>query len=118
MGTKNEPGAGAPSPATRPISQQEKAGRWDHLISLLQNPEIKDTYIWRLASLHRAVNMLLACEEELPPALAGELKAYKKKLEALRLEAIDGFDGMQGALNFFPTYVTESLVGQLRQGDH
>ena len=118
MGTESELGAGAPALAARATSQREKARRWDQLIGLLQSPEIRDTYIWRLASLHRAVNMLLACREELPPALVAELIPYKEKLEALRLEAIDGFDDAEGVLNFFPTYVTESVVGQLRQGDH
>jgi hypothetical protein len=98
--------------------QQEKADKWDRLIKLLQSPEIRDTYVWHLAKQLRAVNMLLACREELPPALVAELTSYRKRLEALRLEAIDGFDGTQGVLNFFPTYVTESLVGQLCQGDH
>jgi hypothetical protein len=118
MSTRNGPqGAGAPSPVTRPVTQREKAARWDHLTGLLQNPEIRDTYIWRLAGLHRAVDMLLACKEELPPALTRELMPYKEKLEALRLEAIDGFNGTPGILNFMPTYVTESLVGQLSQED-
>jgi len=110
-------GTAVQSSAHRLISQQEKASRWDRLIGLLQNPKIRDTYIWRLAGQHRAVNMLLAREEELSPALVMELKAYKEKLEALRLEAIDGYDATQGVLNFFPAYVTESLVGQLRQRD-
>ena len=119
MSTRREPqGTGPPSLAARPISQQEKASRWDRLIGLLQSPEIRDTYTWHLARLHRAANMLLACSEELPPALVAELKPYKEKLEALRLEAIDGFDGTEGVLNFFPTYITESLVGQLSQEDH
>jgi hypothetical protein len=61
--------------------------------------------------------MLLACEEELPTALVPELRSYKRMLEALRLEAIDGLDDAREVLNFFPTYVTESLVGQLCQGD-
>jgi len=117
MGTESQPAAGTASVATRPISQREKARRWDQLTGLLQSPAIRDTYIWRLASLNRAVNMLLACREELPSALVAELKPYKEKLEALRLEAIDGFDDAEGVLNFFPTYVTESLVGQLCQGD-
>jgi len=119
MSTESEPGkAGAPSLATRPMSLQEKARRWDRLIGLLQKPEIRDTYIWRLASQHRAVNLLLASREELPPALTRELTSYRERLEALRLEAIDGFDDTQGVLNLFPTYVTESVVGQLCQGDH
>lgn len=62
--------------------------------------------------------MLLACEEELPPALAAELKPYKEKPEALRLEATDGFDSTDGVLNFFPTYITDSLIGQLCRGNH
>jgi hypothetical protein len=108
----------ASPPASRPVTQKEKASRWDHLIALLQRPEIRDTYIWRLATLQRAVNILLASREELPPALVAELVPYKEKLGMLRLDAIDGFDGTEGILNFFPTYVTESLIGQLCQKDH
>jgi hypothetical protein len=106
-----------PPLATHPMSQQEKANRWDRLIRLLQNPEIRDTYIWHLSTMRRAVEVLLARREELPPALVAELISYKVRLEALHLEAIDGFTGVEGVLNFFPTYVTESLVGQLCQGD-
>jgi hypothetical protein len=106
-----------PHLATHPVSQQEKADRWDHLIRLLQNPEIRDTYIWHLSTMRRAVEILLARREELPPTLVNELIPYKARLEALHLEAIDGFTGVEGVLNFFPTYVTESLVGQLCQGD-
>jgi len=106
-----------PHLATHPVSQQEKAERWDHLIRLLQNPEIRDTYIWHLSTMRRAVEALLARREELPSALVDELIAYKTRLEALHLEAIDGFTGIEGVLNFFPTYVTESLIGQLCQGD-
>lgn len=97
----------------RPISQKEKAERWDRLIGLLQNPDIRSTYIWHLSSMSRAVNMLLARREELPSSLVSELKSYQEKLEALRLEAIDGFDGSGEVMNFLPTYITESLVGGL-----
>jgi len=106
-----------PRLATHPVSQHEKAERWDHLIRLLQNPEIRDTYIWHLSTMRRAVEILLARREELPPTLVDELTAYRTRLEALHLEAIDGFTGVEGVLNFFPTYVTESLIGQLCQGD-
>ena len=98
-------------------SQQEKADRWDRLIRLLQNPAIKDTYVWHLSAMCRAADMLLARREELPAALVAELTLYREKLEALRLEAIDGLNEAEGVLNFFPTYITESLVGQLRQRD-
>jgi hypothetical protein len=98
MSTKNTTEeAEPPALVTRPTNQQEKASRRDHPIGLLQGPEIRHTYIWRPASLNRAVNMLLACEEELPPALAAELKPYKEKPEALRLEASAG-PGRRGGL--------------------
>jgi hypothetical protein len=106
-----------PRLAAHPISLEEKADRWDHLIRLLQNPEIRDTYILHLSTMRRAVEILLARREELPSSLVDELVPYKARLEALHLEAIDGFTGVEGVLNFFPTYVTESLVGQLCQGD-
>ena len=106
-----------PPVATHPVSPQEKADRWDHLIRLLQNPEIRDTYIWHLSTMRRAVEILLARREELPSSLVDELVPYRARLEALQLEAIDGFSGVEGVLNFFPTYVTESLVGQFCQGD-
>jgi hypothetical protein len=97
----------------RMISQQEKADRWDRLIGHLRDPKIQDTYIWHLSAMRRAVNMLLAFKGELPSALAAELASYRDKLEALHLEAIDGFDGSGEVLNLLPTYITESLVGQL-----
>jgi hypothetical protein len=42
-----------------------------------------------------------------------ELESYKVTLDELYLEAIDGFADMDGVLNLLPTYVTESIVGNL-----
>jgi hypothetical protein len=95
------------------ISQQEKARRWDSLICMLGRPEIKDVSVWQLSSLRRAVMMLLARREELPASLTAELKSYKVTLDALYLEATDGFADVDGIINFLPTYITESLVGEL-----
>jgi hypothetical protein len=73
------------------LTQAEKASRWDELIGCLQQPGMRDTYIHHLSGVRRAVCLLLAGQEELPPALADELKAYRVKLDALYLEAADGF---------------------------
>ena len=99
------------------ISQREKARRWDNLISMLRRPEIRDVSVWHLSSQRRAVMMLLASREELPTALTAELKSYKFTLDALYLEAIDGFESIDGIINFLPTYITESAVGELCQPD-
>ena len=99
------------------ISQQEKARRWDSLIAMLGRPEVRDVSAWQLSSLRRAVMMLLARREELPTSLTAELKSYKVTLDALHLEAIDGFAAVDGIINFMPMYITESLVGELCQPD-
>jgi hypothetical protein len=91
-----------PPLGTHPISQQEKADRWDHLIKLLQNPDIRDAYVWHLSTMRRAVDILLARGEELPSTLVDQLIPYKATLEALHLEALDGFTEAEGVLNFFP----------------
>jgi len=57
--------------------------------------------------------LLLARREELPPGLAAELRSYKVTLDELPLEASDGFADMDGVLNLLPTYVTESIVGDI-----
>ena len=99
------------------ISQQEKARRWDSLICMLRRPEIRNTGVRQLSSQRRAVLMLLASREELPASLTAELKSYKATLDALYFEAIDGFAAVDGVINFLPTYITESLVGELCQPD-
>jgi hypothetical protein len=99
------------------LTEQEKARRWDRLITHLKDPRAKDTHVRHLSAMRRAVEMLLAAREELPECLVAELRAYKVTLDELHLEAIDGFAGVEGVLNLFPTYVTESLAGELCQGD-
>jgi hypothetical protein len=99
------------------ISQQEKAKRWDSLIRMLARPEIRDTGVRHLSSQRRAVMMLLSMREELPVSLTAELKSYKFTLDALYLEAIGGFESVDGIINFLPTYITESTVGELCQPD-
>jgi hypothetical protein len=99
------------------LTRQEKARRWDLLITQLRNPRMKDTHVRHLSAMRRAVEMLLAAREELPDGLVAELRSYKVTLDELHLEAIDGFAGVEGVLNLLPSYVTESLAGQLCQGD-
>jgi hypothetical protein len=97
------------------ISQKEKARRWDSLIRMLRRPEIRDVSLRHLSSHRRAVMMLLASREELPASLTAELKTYKFTLDTLYLEAIGGFEDIDGIINYLPTYITESAVGQLCQ---
>ena len=99
------------------VSQEEKADRWDRLMALLGRPEIRDVYVTHLSSKRRAVLMLLASREELPESLVAELVTYRTRLDELYLEAADGFADIEGVLNMLPTYVTESIVGQLCQRD-
>jgi hypothetical protein len=99
------------------MSQREKAERWDHLVKLLESPNLRDDYVFHLSSLRRATLMLLACREELPDALVAELRAYRTRLDALYLEAKDGFDDTEGVLNAIPAYAIGSLVGELSQPD-
>jgi hypothetical protein len=95
------------------LTQEEKARRWDELIETLGKPQVRDTYIRHLSAVRRAVILLLAEREELPACLVDELKSYKVTLDELYLEAIDGFADMDGVLNLLPTYVTESIVGNI-----
>jgi hypothetical protein len=99
------------------VTEQEKARRWDELIACLRQPGLRDTYIHHLSGVRRAVYLLLADQEALPPALAAELRAYRVKADALYLEAADGFTAIEGVLNFIPTYVTESVAGEICQDD-
>jgi hypothetical protein len=99
------------------LSQRDKAKRWDQLIACLRQPGLRDTYIHSLSGVRRAVYLLLARQEELPPALVAELKAYLVKVDALYLEAADGFAAIEGVLNFIPTYITESVAGELCEDD-
>jgi hypothetical protein len=95
------------------LSEQEKARRWDELIHTLRQPGVRNTYVRHLSAVRRAVFLLLAEREELPAALVAELRSYKVTLDGLHLEAIDGFADMDGVLNLLPTYVTESVVGNI-----
>lgn len=99
------------------ISQQEKAQKWDSLVAMLSNPQIRDLQVRQLSALRRAVMLLLAKREELPASLTAELKSYMVTLDELYLEAIDGFAAVEGVINFLPMYITESLVGELCQSD-
>jgi hypothetical protein len=99
------------------LTQPEKARRWDELIGCLRQPGLRDTYIHHLSGVRRAVYLLLAGQETLPPALAAELRAYRVTVDALYLEAADGFTAIEGVLNFIPTYVTESIAGEICQDD-
>jgi hypothetical protein len=94
-------------------TQEEKARRWDDLIETLRQPQVRNTYVRHLSAVRRAVVLLLAEREELPAGLVDELKSYKVTLDELYLEAIDGFADMDGVLNLLPTYVTESIVGNI-----
>ena len=93
------------------LTQQEKAGRWDDLMETLRQPGVRNAYVRHLSAARRAVMLLLAEREGLPPGLAAELKSYKVTLDELHLEAIDGFADMAGVLNLLPTYITESAAG-------
>lgn len=99
------------------ITQQQKAERWDRLLRLLSSPSIRDDSITHLSTMRRATLILLARREELPPTLVAELKAYKARLDALYLEAIDGFQDTEGVLNMLPAYIAGSIVGELCQPD-
>ena len=52
-----------------------------------------------------------------PHPEVAELRSYKVTLDGLHLEAIDGFADVDGVLNLLPTYVTESVVGNICQFD-
>jgi hypothetical protein len=85
------------------LSQQERANRWDELISHLKDPRIRNTHVRHLSAMRRAVNMLLSAREELPVGLVAELKSYVATLDELCLEAVDGFAGVSGILDLLPT---------------
>ena len=99
------------------LTEREKARRWDELIACLRQPGMRDTHIHYLSGVRRAVYLLLAGQEALPPALVAELKAYRVTVDALYLEAADGFACVEGVLNFIPTYITESVAGEICQDD-
>jgi hypothetical protein len=99
------------------ITQREKAERWDRLLRLLSSPSINDDLLTHLSGMRRATLMLLARREELPESLVAELKAYKDRLDALYLEAVDGFEDAEGVLNMIPAYLAGMLVGELCQPD-
>jgi hypothetical protein len=99
------------------LTEREKARRWDELIGCLRQPGMRETYIHQLSGVRRAVYLLLAGHETLPPALVAELQAYRAKIDALYLEAADGFAAVEGVLNLIPTYITESIAGEIGQDD-
>jgi hypothetical protein len=99
------------------MDQQEKAERWDHLVELLKSPGLQGAYVFHLSKLRRATLMLLASREELPAALVAELRAYRARLDALYLEAKDGFTDLEGILNAIPAFAIGSVVGELCQPD-
>jgi hypothetical protein len=100
------------------VSQQEKAERWDTLIGILdRGSELKNGTVRQLSALRRAVNLLLAVREELPPPLTSELRSYRATLDGLYLEAASGFEDAEGVLNLLPTYITESAARELCQAD-
>jgi hypothetical protein len=102
---------------TARLTEREKAKRWDDLISLLGQPEIRNLTVRHISKMRRATGMLLANREELPATLTAELVSYKSTLDELYLEAIDGFADVEGVINLLPTYVTESTVAELCQPD-
>lgn len=95
----------------------EKARRWDALMAMLAKPGLRDRHTRHLSSMRRATEMLLAYREELPTALTPELKAYRAMLNDLYLEAVDGFESIDGILNYFPASVVMTLAGELSQSD-
>jgi transcriptional regulator with XRE-family HTH domain len=97
--------------------EKEKARRWDHLVELLKSQSLQDTHVLHSSNLRRATLMLLASREELPGALVAELRAYQIRLDALYLEAKDGFQDTEGILNAISAHVIGSLVGELSQPD-
>src|SRR5690349_16092380 len=97
------------------MDQREKAERWDHLVGLLKSPVLRNDYVVHLSAHRRATSMLLASREELPETLVTELAAYQATLDALYLEAIDGFADVEGILNAIPACAIGSLVGELSQ---
>jgi hypothetical protein len=115
-GSTGSPGDGALA-GDQIMDQQEKAERWDHLVELLKSPGLQDTYVFHLSKLRRATLMLLASREELPVALVVELTAYRARLDALYLEAKDGFTDLEGILNAIPAHAIGSVVGELSQPD-
>ena len=93
--------------------QQKKAENWDLLLAMLKTPGIRDDGINHLRRMRLATKMLLAAREELPKALVRELRSYRVRIDALFLEAVDGYRG--DGHDMLPTYITEMLVGQLGQ---
>jgi hypothetical protein len=63
--------------------------------------------------MHRATDLLLVYRDQLPPALATELDAYKATLDALCLEAADGFADADNVINLLPTHMVISLIGAI-----
>jgi hypothetical protein len=86
-------------------------------MAMLAQPGLRDGHTRHLSSMRRVTEMLLAYQEELPTSLTAELKAYRAMLNDLCLEAIDGFESIDGILNYFPASVALALAGELSQPD-
>lgn len=97
------------------VTDRQKAENWDFLLEMLKDPRIRDTGINHLRRMRQATLMLLAAREELSETLVSELRAYQVRLDALFLEAVDGYRG--DGHDMLPTYITEMLVGDLTQDD-
>ncbi|WP_300609874.1 hypothetical protein [Trebonia sp.] len=93
--------------------QRKKAENWDLLLAMLKNPVIRDDAINNLRRLRLATLMLLAAREELPDALVTELRSYRARIDALFLEAVDGYRG--DGHDMLPTYITEMIAAELSQ---
>ena len=93
--------------------QHEKARMWDELADAIARPGLRDLKVHQVSGMHRAVDLLLGYREELPLALATELDSYKVTLDALYLEAADGFADADSVINLLPTHVVISLMGAI-----
>jgi hypothetical protein len=99
----------------RQLPEREKARMWDELAVAIQRPGLRDLTVLKVSGMLRAVNLLLAYREELPPALAAELDAWKVALDAMHLESIEGWADADGVLNLLPTHMVISLMGAIRE---
>jgi hypothetical protein len=95
--------------------QLKKAERWDLLKEMLSSPAIRDASLNHLRRMRHATLILLAAREELSETLVTELRAYQARVDALFLEAVDGYRG--DGHDILPTYEIEMLVNELCQED-
>jgi hypothetical protein len=93
--------------------EHEKARMWDELAAAIMKPGLRDTLVRQVSARLRAVSLLLASREELPPALSTELDSYKVTLDAMHLEAADGFADAHGVINLLPTHIVVSLIADI-----